>query len=315
MESEPTIINRRKPHLWWNQPWTLVEGCTRCSPGCRDCWALAMEKRTGRAVTGGYDVRQREDRLDHPLHWRKPRVVFVLNDLFHEQVNHSMFRLGAMTTIARTPQHTYLILTKRADHLRKVIGQCRPPRNAWLGVTCESNAHLDRVAALVRTPAAVRWVNAHLLGPLDLSVALPSEYWCLCGYKGNTTGTDYCQDCGEEFAPPPGDTCLHCESNIYDSSCPECGSVEKFGHWSTGPLEDRPATIDWLAIECNRPFRGDPREWWGWCRALVAQAVAAGVPVWVKQGPLLTGAVTHNIEDFPPFAQRREFPKEGESDG
>lgn len=314
-------INPRKPHLWWNQAWTLVEGCTRCSDGCRDCWALALEKRfrRNRCISGKRafppeegTIALRHDRLDEPLRWRKPRVVAVWNDLLHDDVSYGFLR-KAVATMRAASQHTFLILTKRAINLGRVHGML--PANAWLGVTCEGNDQLGRVETLVQTPAAVRWVNAHLLGPLDLSTALPSEHCCLCGYKGNLTGQDYCQDCGEEFPPGPADTCVHCGSNIYDSSCPECGSVEKFGHWDTGPLEDRPATIDWLAIECNRPFHGDPEQWWRWCKPLVKQAVAAGTPAWVKQGPLLTGAVSHNLADFPTWARRREFPKQEAEDG
>ena len=222
--------------LWWDKGWTLVEGCTPCSAGCRDCWARALEKRTGRAVEGG-GIRLRWDRLEDPLHWRKPRVVAVWNDLFHKDVPLA-FLNATMRTIADTPQHTYIILTKRAGSMRYWCPSL--PRNVILGVTCESNEYLARVGKLVQTPAACRFVNAHLLGPLNL-----------IGY----------------------------------------------GH-----------RLDWIAVEANRPCRCDPTDWWQWCSDLLCDAMSAGVPVWVKQGPRANGRVTHDLAEFPEWARRREFP-------
>jgi hypothetical protein len=264
--SEPTI-NPRKPHLWWNRAWTLIEGCTKCSEGCADCWALAMEARTFRAVEGG-GIRLRPDRLDEPLHWKKPRVVAVWNDLYHEDAPQG-FIARAEARMVEARRHTFLTLTKRPHQLRG--GPIAP--NIWRGVTCESNAHLWRVEELIATPAAVRWVNAHLFGPLDLAPYLPEE----------------------NPGPEP-----------YESE------VEMFDRIA----RDDASKVSWLAIECNRPFRGDPAEWWGWCESLVEQASAAGVPVWVKQGPRANGSVTHDLAAFPPWARRREFPQqEGESHG
>lgn len=254
------IVNAKKPHLWWNESWKLIDGCTRCSAGCRDCWALACEDRFGRAVEGG-GIRVRRDRLDAPMHWRKPRVVAVWNDLFHEDVPFG-FQERAFDVMARTPRHTYLVLTKRAgfESLPPV------PPNLWLGVTCEAEHRLHRIRGLLKAPAATRFVNAHLLGPLSL--------------------------------------CRHCATRSYRPA----GGY----HYFEGGRDKEPCGyrgIDWLPIECNRPFRGDPAEWWGWCKALVDQATAANVPVWVKQGPTVTGRVTHKLEDFSKWARRREMPR------
>jgi len=324
MAEQRDVVNARKPSLWWNQPWTLVEGCTRCSAGCNDCWALAMEQRTGRAVEGG-GIRLRWDRLDEPLHWRKPRVVAVWNDLFHPDVPDEFIE-AVYGMAALCPPSTFIALTKRAEraaewhappsdigtreecvmaaaaHHGGIVWDSRgsnrehyygiaggtarlsdehfarrrawpgwPVPNVMLGVTCEYDAYLHRVEQLVQTPAAVRFVNAHLLGPLDLSAYLPEE----------------------NPGPEP-----------YESE------VEMFDRIA----RDDASKVSWLAIECNRPFRGDPAEWWGWCESLVEQARAAGVPVWVKQGPTATGGVTHDLADFPEACRVREFPQEGATD-
>jgi len=281
--------------MWWDKAWPLVEGCTRCSAGCRDCWALALERRTGRAVEGG-GIKLRWDRIGERLATKTSRVHAVWNDLLHPDVPLEFIQAvyQRMRAIAGQREHTFVLLTKRAERLHVHELMCGPAslaetdgRNIILGVTCESNEYLWRVEELVRTHAAVRFVNAHLLGPL----VIPDDVWGVCGYCAAPRYNSH-------FVP----------IGVFKSTCESCGHIEP---WENG--------IDWLAIECNRPFRGAPAEWWGWCKALVEQAAAAGVPVWVKQGPLLTGRVTHNIEDFPPFAQRREFPtitqKEAESHG
>ena len=335
------VINKRKPHLWWNQPWTLVEGCTRCSAGCADCWALENEKRYGKAVEGG-GIRFREDRLDCPQSWRKPRVVAVWNDLFHKDVP-AAFRLCAFAQMMLTPWHTYLILTKRRgtrkafyerwrdeattrrymtlqvgmamDALRDASlpfsakaandwylehcdqsdrGRCDAPvpwplPNVWLGVTCESNDYLWRVEELVRTPAAVRWVNAHLLGPLDLN-RRPG---------GSSDPRSYLPE--RAYAGLDGWYCVVCKQWVPYTE-------RKQDHVCDN------ARVRWVAIECNRPFRGDPKEWWGWCCDLVDQCVMKGVPVWVKQGPTAAGRVSHDYADFPEWARRREFPNQEQAD-
>lgn len=277
------VINPRKAHLWWNQPWTLVEGCTRCSAGCKDCWALAMEKRTGRTVECG-GVRLRWGRLDEPLHWRKPRVVAVWNDLFHKDVLLA-FRVRAMNVMREAEQHTFIVLTKRATAMREHFEAVGPPSNVILGVTCEMDKYIGRVEELVRTPAAVRFVNAHLLGPLDLGAII--------GGRG-----EYHQD---ERGFPGHHHCLKC-------GC-EWEADEEAGGIHICPPGFGPG-LDAVFFECNRPFHGDPAEWWGWCKLPVEQATAAGVAVWVKQGPLPSGRVTHDLEDFPPWARLRQFPKQ-----
>ena len=271
--AEPSA-ERAAKGLWWDKGWTLVEGCTPCSAGCKECWALALEKRMGRAVEGG-GIKLRPDRLEEPLHWRKPRVIAVWNDLFHPDVPFE-FIAKAYATMQQTPQHTYILLTKRPKRRNAfwawVTEACLvwmkpvPPRlpNVIEAVTCESNEYLWRVEELVKTPAACRFVNAHLLGPL----------WFGC------------------------------------SSVPWAGGEQAGGRDYQPTLN----LIDWLAVECNRPFRGDPAEWWGWCKSLVEQATAAGVKVWVKQGPLPSGRVSHDFADFPAWARRREFPAQRGAD-
>ena len=80
---------------WTDATWNPVSGCSKVSPGCKNCYAerdwarLASNPKLtayfGRAFT---DVRCHPERLDQPLRWRRPRRIFVnsMSDLFHESV-------------------------------------------------------------------------------------------------------------------------------------------------------------------------------------------------------------------------------------
>lgn len=114
---------------YWDATWTCIEGCTKCSPGCANCFALAYARRyTGYPPSPCYglvkngewtgEVRCREDKLTVPLRWKDPRVIFVniRSDTFHPDVPfdfiHSMHAIMSLC-----PQHTFIICTKRAERM------------------------------------------------------------------------------------------------------------------------------------------------------------------------------------------------------
>src|SRR4051812_21673400 len=113
---------------WTDATWNPVTGCTKVSPGCAHCYAETFAKRgLGRfaksplvGIRDFTDVRCHEDALEQPLHWRKPRRIFVnsMSDLFHEDVPDAFIdRVFAVMALA--PQHTFQILTKRPDRMRR----------------------------------------------------------------------------------------------------------------------------------------------------------------------------------------------------
>ncbi len=107
---------------WTEQTWNPTTGCTKVSPGCKHCYAETMARRLQAMGTTGYDNGFRlsllADRLEQPLRRRKPTAYFVnsMSDLFHENIP-DRFLDQVMHVIQRTPQHTYQILTKRAEQL------------------------------------------------------------------------------------------------------------------------------------------------------------------------------------------------------
>ncbi|WP_017926557.1 DUF5131 family protein [Thioalkalivibrio sp. HL-Eb18] len=172
---------------WTEQTWNPVTGCTKVSPGCKHCYAETMAHRLkamgARGYERGFQLTLHPERLDQPLRRRKPTTYFVnsMSDLFHEDVP-EVFIDRVMEVIRTTPQHTYQILTKRADRLPEYfLGRPCPP-NIWLGVSVEDRRYgLPRIEQLRRTDAPLRFLSVEPLledlGPLDLS----GIHWVIVG--------------------------------------------------------------------------------------------------------------------------------------
>ena len=77
---------------WTDATWNPVTGCTKISRGCDNCYAERFSERfrgvPGHPFSAGFDLTLRPERLDHPLKWRRPRMIFVnsMSDLFHKEV-------------------------------------------------------------------------------------------------------------------------------------------------------------------------------------------------------------------------------------
>ena len=171
---------------YWDRPWSLVDGCTPCSPGCDHCWSMAMGKRFHRWPEG---VVLRQNRLKLPATVKKPTVFCIWNDLFHKDVS-KLFALDAFRTMGGAFHHTYLILTKRPERMKAVIEVINKPlhnegrakigpvwQHVWLGVTVCNQAEADeKIPLLLQTPAAHRWISIEpCLSSIDLTKWLNSD--------------------------------------------------------------------------------------------------------------------------------------------
>lgn len=165
---------------YWTHQWNPISGCSHAgTPGCDGCWARDMRNRFHPGIPFAPVIHA--DRMNDPDRWRKPREVFVCNtgDLFHRDVPDSAI-VDVLCAIRRNPQHTFLILTKRAERLRDVFSRMyvvgdhtvalhsepMPAhgqswiQNLWTGVTAEDQKRADeRIPLLLATPAAHRWVS------------------------------------------------------------------------------------------------------------------------------------------------------------
>lgn len=160
---------------WTDTVWNVVTGCTKIASGCKHCYAARMANRLrgrcGYPADDPFRVTLHPDRLEQPLRWRKPRMVFVcsMGDLFHDDVP-DYFIAAVFGVMAATPQHTYQVLTKRPDRMRDLLSRINTDDNVCLGTSASTQRDLDaNVPLLLSTPAAVRFVSLEpLLRPIDL---------------------------------------------------------------------------------------------------------------------------------------------------
>ena len=137
---------------YWEKPWSLISSCTRCSEGCKNCWALAMEKRFHKGIEGV--IATHPDRLDVPLKRKKPTVYATWNDMYHEGVSDE-FRNRVFTTTEECPQHTFLVLTKRItvnDYIKRVDMFWDMP-NVYHGLTvCNQQEADEKIPIFLQVP-------------------------------------------------------------------------------------------------------------------------------------------------------------------
>lgn len=173
---------------WTDSTWNPVTGCSKISSGCKNCYAARMVRRFPRVYPFGFDVHLRQERLDQPKRWRKPRRVFVcsMSDLFHAAVP-DRFVFEILRTMSDLPRHTFQVLTKRPERMcslvRRQLKTSGLPPNVWLGVSVENQAAAcERIPHLLDTPAAVRWVSCEpLLGPVNLVPWIHGLDWVVAG--------------------------------------------------------------------------------------------------------------------------------------
>jgi protein gp37 len=181
---------------WTEATWNPTRGCTRVSPGCQNCYAERFAHRmsgSGQTYEGLTKstssgprwrgvLRQVDEAIDLPLHWRKPKMIFVnsMSDLFHEKVSIE-FLTKIFSTMERAHWHTFQILTKRAPRVRELAARLPWPKNVWMGVSVESSEYVSRIDDLRAVPAHVRFLSLEpLLGPLA-SLKLDGIHWAIVG--------------------------------------------------------------------------------------------------------------------------------------
>lgn len=284
---------------WTDETWNPVAGCTKCSPGCLNCYA---EKMAARLKWIGNDNPQYLGKTDaegnwtgkieccdwllgKPLHWKTPRRIFVcsMSDLFHEKVPFE-FIARVFLIAQRCPWHTFLLLTKRIEKalefykwdyplgLAKEWGQLG---NIHLGVSISTQAEADeKIPILLQTPAAVRFVSVEpMLEYIDWDLAT----------------LNVCPDCGgsgEEYKGEPTVACGTCGG---DGAIRDKLDGIIIGAESRGGHPGRPCKLEWV-------------------RDLVKQCDTAGVPVHIKQLHI-NGKLVKDVNKFPADLQRREFLK------
>lgn len=171
---------------WTDATWNPVTGCSKVSPGCKNCYAerlaARLEAMGNPRYRNGFEVTLHPDQLTLPLRWKGPRKIFVnsMSDLFHEAIPDDFIK-QVFDVMAKADWHVFQILTKRAERLEALAAQLPWPENIWQGVSVESEEYTWRIRHLQEVPAAVRFISVEpLLGPIS-RLPLKGINWVIVG--------------------------------------------------------------------------------------------------------------------------------------
>lgn len=175
---------------WTDATWNPVTGCTKISAGCDHCYAERFAERfrgvNGHPFESGFDLTLRPERLEQPLKWRQPRMIFVnsMSDLFHKDVP-TDFVERVFVTMEKAHWHTYQVLTKRSPRMRSFVNARyhggKAPAHIWLGTSLENRSQLSRLRHIQEMNASVRFLSIEpMLGPVG-KLDLTGIHWVIVG--------------------------------------------------------------------------------------------------------------------------------------
>ena len=157
---------------WTEETWNPITGCTKCSEGCRNCYAEKFAQRLklmgNKRYKNGFEVTIHEDLFNKPLGWKKSKLVFVnsMSDLFHESIPDEII-LRLFSIMNESSNHTFQVLTKRSKRLVQLSKRINWTKNIWMGVSIENKNNLFRCDDLKSTDAYIKFISAEpLLGSL-----------------------------------------------------------------------------------------------------------------------------------------------------
>lgn len=178
---------------WTGPTWNPWHGCEKVSAGCKYCYMFRDKERYGQEPTS---VLKSKTMFNEPLKWKNSQLIFTCSwsDWFIEEAD--VWRDEAWSVIKNTPHHTYQILTKRPERIKKCLpkdwGAGYP--NVWIGVSVESDDEKSRIDELASIPVTIRFISAEpLIGELNLvthkDILSSSYHWIIIGGEsGNKTG-------------------------------------------------------------------------------------------------------------------------------
>lgn len=171
---------------WTEMTWNPVTGCSKISAGCKHCYAEVMSKRLQamgvEKYENGFKIRLHEDALKIPYGWKKQKIVFVnsMSDLFHRQVPLNFIK-KVFKVMNENPQHTFQVLTKRADRLLEIHTELKWTHNIWMGVSIENEKVIERLELLRQINARTKFLSCEpLIGPLP-KLDLTNIDWVIVG--------------------------------------------------------------------------------------------------------------------------------------
>jgi protein gp37 len=176
---------------WTDATWNPVRGCTKISPGCKHCYAETFAERfrgvPGHPYEQGFDLRLVPEKLEEPLKWKTPRLIFVnsMSDLFQVGVpDEYIAKVAAVMDAAKW--HTFQVLTKRAERMRSLLNTklqfAAHSSHIWWGVSVEDQKYgVPRIDELRHANAAMRFLSVEpLLEDIGL-LNLSGIHWVIVG--------------------------------------------------------------------------------------------------------------------------------------
>lgn len=185
---------------WTECSWNPITGCTKISEGCRNCYAARMAHRLKAMgnirYENEFEVTIHEDLIDKPLHWKKPKRIFVnsMSDLFHKDIPDDVI-IRIFQTMNKANWHTFQILTKRSDRLAELSPKLNWTPNIWMGVSIENKETIFRAEHLKYTNAAIKFISAEPLLESIGNIDLNGIDWLIVGGESG----HHCRPLSEEW--------------------------------------------------------------------------------------------------------------------
>lgn len=222
--------------------------CVKISPACDNCYAATQNEGAHFGGTGLPYSQEAAEQVEvfldmkslmQPLHWRRPRRIFVcsMTDIFGSFVNDGWIDL-ILSIAAQCPQHTFQFLTKRAKRMAGYFRRLEEAATAW-EVKLQEKTPGNTFTA--RDVLNLRWVHATRLGGPNSGYMcgnpLKTEKWPLPNVHLGVTVEN--QEMANERIPflfdsPAACRFLSCEPLLGDLSldeflkvvaCPRCGGI------------------------------------------------------------------------------------------
>jgi protein gp37 len=343
---------------WTTETWNVITGCSKVSAGCKNCYAIPMswrnqhneitkkkyegvvEKTKGGDLNFTGKVNFDEATLLKPLQTKKPTIYFVnsVSDLFQKGVPFEWID-KIMAVIALTPQHTYQVLTKRADRMKEYFE--RVSKIGLVSYDLEINKRYFLSSWGANETTGVSEMKYRAFEPFDydkkLKVHKRIEFAGTFPLPHLWLGVSVeNQEQANKRIPylletPAAVRFLSCEPLLEDIKFQTQINFEGQGsddpdyqitNWLKGTVEYfknnlqsksefstyQSGKIDWVIVGGEsgheaRPMHPD------WVRSIKDQCQSAGVPFFFKQMSSKDNKDYKNFEAFPKDLQVREMPK------
>ena len=177
---------------WTEATWNPTSGCTKISPGCKNCYAETLTRRLKamgqQKYKKGFQYVEHPSDVELPLKWKKPKKIFVnsMSDLFHEKSTFE-FTGKCFSTMLQADHHDYQILTKRPKRMAefselffKYFGH-KIPNFMWMGTSIESKNYVSRINDLRKVKCHTRFISFEPLLDSVGKVNLRGINWAIIG--------------------------------------------------------------------------------------------------------------------------------------